>query len=232
VSIEAASGWPAGIAVLVPVYNHVATVAAVVAACRGLGAPFILVVDDNSTDGSGQRAGGDRLITLTRNRGKGQALETGLGHLAEAGWRQVLTIDADLQHPPAEGLRLALAASREPSALWVGARVMPHAPLASRAGRWVTGACSWAACGRWPLDNQTGLRVWPLPAMTALSIRARRYAFEPESLVRAVRAGIALRELPVAVEYPKDRISHFGMLRDTIRTAAVMGRLLIDRRAV
>ncbi len=223
--------WPAGIPVLVPVFDHRRTVAEVVAACRRLGAPRILVVDDGSRDGSGPAAGGDELITLPANRGKGQALELGLRHLAGAGWRQALTIDADLQHPPEQALRLALAAAAQPEALWVGVRDMPHAPLASRAGRWVTGGASWLACGTWPADNQCGLRVWPLPAMLGLGTRAGRYAYEPESLVRAVRAGIPVRELAVAVDYPADRVSHFAVVGDTMRTAAVMARLALSRGA-
>ena len=117
------------------------------------------------------------------------------------------------------------------AALWVGVRAMPHAPLSSRFGRWCTGAASWAACRHWPADNQCGLRVWPLPRMLALGTRAQRYAYEPESLVRAVRAGVAVRDLTVAVEYPPDRISHFAAVRDTARTAAVLARLVLNRGA-
>lgn len=223
--------WPASIPVLVPVFDHRRTVGAVVAACRQLGAAHILVVDDGSRDGSGAAAGGDDLVVLPANQGKGHALDLGLRRLAEAGWSQALTIDADLQHPPGEALRLAEAAAAEPAALWVGVRAMPHAPLASRLGRWVTGAASWAACGRWPEDNQCGLRVWPLPAMLALGTRAGRYAYEPESLVRALRAGISLRELAVAVDYPRDRVSHFAVVRDTVRTAMALGRLVFSRGA-
>lgn len=223
------AAWPVGVAVLVPVYNHARTVGQVVAGCRALGAPHILVVDDGSGDGSGQQAGGDELLRQPGNRGKGHALALGLGHLAAAGWRQVLTIDADLQHPPGEGLRLVQAAAAQPEALWLGVRRMPHAPLASRAGRWMTGLGTWAACGIWPGDNQTGLRVWPLPAMGTLGTRAGRYAYEPESLVRAVRAGIAVRELEIAVDYPADRVSHFAVVRDSLRTAGTLAGLTLSR---
>jgi glycosyltransferase involved in cell wall biosynthesis len=223
------ANWPAGVAVLVPVFDHARTVGQVVAGCRALGAPHILVVDDGSADGSGAQAGGDELLRLPGNRGKGQALALGLAHLAAAGWQQALSIDADMQHPPAEGLRLAQAAATEPTALWLGSRIMPHAPIASRSGRWMTSLGTWAACGWWPGDNQTGLRVWPLPAMTMLGTRASRYAYEPESLVRAVRAGIAVRELAVAVDYPAGRISHFGVVRDTVRTFASLTVLTLSR---
>jgi glycosyltransferase involved in cell wall biosynthesis len=220
--------WPSGVAVLVPVFDHARTVGAVVAGCRALGAPFVLVVDDGSRDGSGAAAGGDELIRLPANRGKGEALRAGLSRLTELGWTRALSIDADLQHPPGEAARLAAASEAAPAALWLGVRHMPHAPLASRLGRSLTGFGTRLACGLRCRDNQTGLRVWPLPAMLAIGARAGRYAFEPESLVRAVRAGIAVRELEVAVDYPPDRVSHFAAWRDSLRTAAVLGRLLIS----
>ena len=221
--------WPAGVPALVPVYNHVATVAAVVSGLRALGAPYILVVDDGSTDGSGAAAGADALLTFPHNRGKGAALRCGLDHLAAAGWVCALTCDADLQHPPAEALRLATAAVADPDALWLGRRDMRAAPWASRIGRFWTGFATWAVCGRWTVDNQTGLRVYPLPAAARLPVRAGRYAYEVESCVRAVWAGVAVRELVVAVAYPADRVSHFAGWRDSWRATAVVLRLFVRR---
>lgn len=224
--------WPAGIAVLIPVFNHARTVGAVVTGCRAAGAPYILVVDDGSQDGSGDEArlaGADAVLRVEPNQGKGHVLRYGLKHLAAQGWQQVLSCDADMQHPPPEAARLAQAATREPAALWLGCRDMAGAPLASRVGRWWTSLWTWVSCGCWPTDNQTGLRVYPLPAMTSLTVRAGRYAFEVESLVRAVWAGVAVRRLAVAVRYPADRISHFDKMWDNLRTAWAFTRLVTRR---
>ncbi|MCS6970235.1 MAG: glycosyltransferase family 2 protein [Planctomycetota bacterium] len=220
--------WPSGIAVLVPVFDHAQTVGAVVAGCRAGGAPLIVVVDDGSRDGSGAAAGGDVLLRLPRNRGKGAALRLGLRYLAARGWRQALSIDADLQHPPAEALRLAEAAAADPAALWIGVRDLRRAPLASRCGRWASGAACFLLSGRWPADAQSGLRVWPLPAALQWGARAARYAFEPEAVARACRCRVALRELAVRVCYPPRRISHFAPIADSWRTALALLRLLAE----
>ena len=226
------SSWPATVPVLIPVFNHAQTVAAVIAGCRALGAPKIIVVDDGSTDGSGEaarQAGADQVITMPCNQGKGAALRLGLTEFAAAGYHQVLTIDADMQHPPGEAGRLAQAAAVQPEALWLGVRDMCGAPKSSRFGRWWTSIWTWVACGVWPQDNQTGLRVYPLPVMSGLTVGAGRYAFEIESLVRAVWKDVPLRMLPVAVSYPQDRISHFRAWADSWRTARAFARLVARR---
>jgi uncharacterized protein (DUF2062 family) len=226
------SSWPADLPVLIPVYNHVRTVGEVIRQLRERGALYILVVDDGSTDGSGdaaRTAGADTVLVQTPNQGKGAALRMGLTHLARAGHRRVLTCDADLQHPADECLRLAIASTAEPEALWLGCRDMAGAPAASRFGRVWTSLWTWISCGVWPVDNQTGLRVYPLPVMSTLPVRAGRYAYEIESLVRAVWVGVAVQRLPVAVIYPPDRVSHFDLWRDNLRTAGAFTWLVTRR---
>lgn len=214
---------------VVPVFNHVATVGAVVAGLKGLGA-HVVVVDDGSSDGSGEagrRAGGE-LVVHAVNQGKGVALRTAFTHAAAAGYRQALTCDADGQHPISEAALLAYAAS-DLTTIYVGERRMAHAPFISRFGRWWSNIWSWIACGAWVGDSQSGLRVYPLPATSSLAGNARRYSYEVEVLVRGVWAGLLVQPLSVAVEYPPDRVSHFHKLKDNWRTACTFTRLVMRR---
>jgi uncharacterized protein (DUF2062 family) len=214
---------------VVPVFNHVATVGAVVAGLRALGAP-VLVVDDGSGDGSGEVAhrAGAEVLTHERNLGKGVALRSAFAHAASAGFHQVLSCDADGQHPVGEAARLAAAAT-DRATIYVGSRLMDHAPTSSRVGRWWSNLWSWIACGAWVGDSQSGLRVYPLPHVCSLAGNARRYSYEVEVLVRGVWAGLLVEAIPVAVEYPADRISHFHKLRDNLRTSATFARLVARR---
>jgi uncharacterized protein (DUF2062 family) len=214
---------------LVPVYNHAATVGAVVSGLVALGAP-VLAVDDGSSDGSGeaaQRAGAE-LLRLPANQGKGAALRAGMALARERGYRQCLTCDADGQHP-ATAVELLAEAAGDPAAIHVGVRDMAGAPPASRFGQWWSNLWTWIACGRWPGDSQSGLRVYPLPSICELPVAAGRYAFEVEVLVRAVWAGLELRPVAVPVLYPADRVSHFHKLKDNLRTAATFHRLVWRR---
>jgi Glycosyl transferase family 2/Uncharacterized protein conserved in bacteria (DUF2062) len=221
--------WPPDMVAVVPVFNHVATVGAVVAGLKALGA-HVLVVDDGSNDGSGDAAlaAGGELLVHAVNQGKGVALRTAFTHAAAAGYRQALTCDADGQHPIAEAERLAAAAS-DLTTIYVGERRMDHAPVVSRFGRWWSNIWSWIACGAWVGDSQSGLRVYPLPATSQLPGHARRYSYEVEVLVRGVWAGLLVQPLSVAVEYPPDRVSHFHKLKDNWRTAWTFTRLVTRR---
>ncbi|MDA3962102.1 MAG: glycosyltransferase family 2 protein [Planctomycetota bacterium] len=230
---EAAPGstqaWPTGMAVLIPVYNHKATVAKVAGEAMALGAP-VLVVDDGSTDGSGDaaRQAGADVLSLPHNQGKAAALRAGMHELTRRGYRQALTADADGQHPTHEIERLAHEAS-DSAAIYIGARDMRCAPFSSRLGRFLSNTSSWIVSGAWMGDSQSGLRVYPLPSTTLLNAPAKRYAYEIEILVRAAWAKIPVRTLAVSVIYPKDRISHFGKMRDNISAGLVLTKLFAHR---
>ena len=221
---------------LIPVYNHVATIAAVIAGVRADGWR-VLVVDDGSTDGSGDAARevGAEVRTLAANQGKGAALQMGLGWALELGYARVLTCDADGQHPHRAITTLLGAGEQARPALVLGVRDMAGAPPSSRIGRWWTSVWTWVPCGCWPADNQTGLRIYPLPQTARLAIRATRYSYEVESLVRAVRAGVPVHRVQEPVLYPVDRISHFRGVLDTWRTVGTFARLIVlapfERRA-
>lgn len=98
---------PPSVTIVVPAFNEGRSIGAVVAALRSA-APWheVLVVDDGSTDGTGQAArdAGARVIAHPYNKGNGAAVKTAI-RSAESEW--LVVFDADGQHRPEDAIRLA-----------------------------------------------------------------------------------------------------------------------------
>ena len=75
------------------------------------------------------------------------------------------------------------------------------------------------ALGRTLSDTQCGLRRYPLPETLELGGRAEGYGYEAELILRAVRLGWEVVEVPVRVIYPpeSERVSHFHSVKDPAR---------------
>ncbi|HQN26258.1 MAG: glycosyltransferase family 2 protein [Syntrophales bacterium] len=221
--------------ILIPAYNHAAQIAAVVARARSLGLP-VCVIDDGSTDATAARLEeivGVAVLRHETNRGKGAAILTGFDALAgRADW--AVTLDADGQHDPNDipGMIRAIPAGSRP--IVVGRRegmIGADVPWTSRFGRKFSNFWVRAAGGPVLSDTQSGLRIYPLPEAARLGVRARRFQFEVEILVRAHWRGIPVIEAPVGVSYTPGmkRVSHFRPFVDFCRNAETFGRLIALR---
>ena len=98
---------PPSVTIVVPAFNEGASIGAVVAALRSA-APWheVLVVDDGSTDGTGQAAvnAGARVIAHPYNKGNGAAVKSAIRG-TDSEW--LVVFDADGQHRPDDAVRLA-----------------------------------------------------------------------------------------------------------------------------
>ena len=222
-------------AIVIPVYNHEATVARVVRQCLTLGYP-VFVIDDGSTDHTYERIRDIASITILRhseNRGKGAALLTGFAAAAAvADW--AITLDADGQHQPEDARSLLAAVPEGLRPIVTGRREGMHGvhvPWASRFGRKFSNFWVRASGGPAVADTQSGMRLYPLPETLKLPVRARRFQFEVEVLVKARWYGIPVVEAPVRVVYAPigERISHYRGFVDFMRNSAAFTRLIFGR---
>jgi glycosyltransferase involved in cell wall biosynthesis len=221
--------------IVIPVYNHGKTVAAVTREAAATGMP-VLVVDDGSTDNSfsAVKELPCAVLRFTKNRGKGAAILAGARYAAEHGFAAIVTVDADGQHDPSDSLRLT---TRAASAAWplmvIGERGMVEetVPRSSHFGRAFSNFWVRMECGKELPDTQSGLRLYPVQELLQLRLSRVRYDFEIEVLVKSVWAGVGVESVPVSVHYPpgKERISHFHKVVDNYRLT-VLHTALVTRR--
>jgi glycosyltransferase involved in cell wall biosynthesis len=211
---------------VIPAYQAEASVVSVVRdLIRELGpgtdSPLV-VVDDGSSDGTWANAQstGVEIIRHAKNLGKGCALRSGFSRLRAAGAEAAVCVDADGQHPPEEAVRLARHGAPQ-AALVLGVRDLARAgaPKKNRFSNDFSNRFLSFALGRTLSDTQCGLRRYPLPQTLALGGQAKGYGYEAELIVRAVRLGWQIVEVPVRVYYPpeSERVTHFHSLRDPAR---------------
>jgi glycosyltransferase involved in cell wall biosynthesis len=95
------------VSLVIPAYNEADSIAEVISVLRSAASWHeIIVVDDGSTDGTGDRAAaaGAAVVRHPYNMGNGAAVKNGIRR-ATADY--VLILDADGQHPPEEAVRIA-----------------------------------------------------------------------------------------------------------------------------
>jgi glycosyltransferase involved in cell wall biosynthesis len=97
---------PSSVSIVIPAYNEGEAITSVISTLRRA-APWheIIVVDDGSGDGTGERAcaAGAIVVRHPYNKGNGAAVKSGI---RRATGEYILIIDGDGQHPPEDALRL------------------------------------------------------------------------------------------------------------------------------
>ena len=170
----------------------------------------VLIVDDNSPDGTGEIA--DRIaveeervevIHRPRKEGLGPAYIAGFRRALAEGAGLVLEMDADFSHDPAYLPRLLDAAKRADVA--IGSRYVPGGGVAdwsalrrtiSRGG----GAYARLVLGLDVRDPTGGFKCFRREVLEAIdldSIRSRGYAFQIETTYRAIQRGFDVVEVPI-----------------------------------
>ena len=223
----------------IPIYDHGSTIAEVVDALEKFDLSCI-IVDDGSHRETREEL--DRLearhpwvevVHHRENRGRGAALRSAYRRAAERGFSHLLQLDADGQHQSADIPRLLDAAVATPDALVLGAPLFDEdAPWHRIYGRKLSQGIVWLETLSFSVrDPLCGFRCIPLTPTLEVLDRSRtgdRMDFDPELVIRLVRAGVPVVNVPTEVCYPKSGISHFRMLEDNLLIAWAYIRLLFE----
>jgi dolichol-phosphate mannosyltransferase len=205
----------AGTWLILPTYNEAENIEGVVRAsvdqfAEAGGRHTVLIVDDNSPDGTGRIA--DRLaeelsdvrvLHRAAKQGLGRAYLAGFAVALENGAELILEMDSDFSHDPADLPRLLAAAGA--ADLVLGSRYVPGGGVENWG--WLRRAVSWAGCAYArlllgvPVRDLTGgfkcfhRRV--LEGIDLSNVHANGYGFQIELTYRAIQAGFTVAEVPI-----------------------------------
>jgi dolichol-phosphate mannosyltransferase len=196
--------------ICLPTYDERANIEAMLSALQPLGV-HVLVVDDNSPDGTGEIADGlaqelDFVSVLHRStkEGLGPAYVAGFRRALADGAELILEMDCDFSHDPGDVPRL-IAACDAGADVALGSRYVPGGGTENwgRIRRLVSTGGSWYArklLGVGIRDLTGGFKCYRRRVLERIdldAIRARGYAFQIETTYRAIRAGFDVVEVPI-----------------------------------
>jgi dolichol-phosphate mannosyltransferase len=223
--------------VCLPTYNERENLAGMIDALEPHGVR-VLVIDDNSPDGTGKLA--DRLaaerewvsvLHRPRKEGLGPAYLAGFREVLAGGADYVLEMDCDFSHDPADVPRL-IAACEDGAGLALGSRYVPGGGTEG----WGTGRRIVSAGGSLyartllgaPVRDLTGgfkcFRREVLEAIDLDRVSARGYAFQIELTYRALRKGFRVVEVPIRFRdrtHGRSKMSRAIFLEAVVRVPAL-----------
>jgi len=201
------------IGVVIPTYNEADNLPKLISTLLALPLDlFVLIVDDNSPDGTGALAdelaesNAERMSVLHRTTrlGISSAYVHGFRCALERGAEAVCQMDADFSHDPAT--LVTLQNCKETSDVVLGSRYTPGGSVDDRWPLWRKGLSAWGNLYarmilRVPVrDITTGYRLWrseTLRGMPVGSIQSKGYIFQVEMAYLTHCLEYQIRETPV-----------------------------------
>lgn len=200
--------------IVIPTYNEAENLPKITDALLALPLPSLslLIVDDNSPDGTGQiaeRLGsetGGRINVLHRTGklGLGSAYIQGFGWALSHGADAIGQMDADFSHPIQKVLELVDTLASADVA--IGSRYVPGGALDERWPFWRKGLSSFGnfyartILGLKVRDTTGGFRLWrreTLLGMPLERVKSNGYVFQVEMIYLATLLGFKAREIPI-----------------------------------
>ena len=198
------------IAVLIPAYNASETIGGVISGVmKHVPVERIVVVDDGSTDSTSLVAQklGVRVVKHTENRGKGAALQTGFDICLASPFDAVITLDADLQHPPQSIPDFFNLYSSGKFDVIIGSRLhqkkgMPfHRILSNTITTFLVSARTSVNIS----DSQSGYRLIDRAVLETVRLQSNGFEAETEFIIKAAQGGFRFGSVPITTVYDGEK---------------------------
>ncbi len=192
---------------LVPAYNEAPTVAELLERVSNLDLDKqIVVVDDGSTDGTGdiverwRNGRADVLVIRQENRGKGAAIRAAIPH---ADGEIAVIQDADLEYDPADVPGLIEPIERGVADVVFGSRLSGGRPQRAYmfwhlVGNRFLSLLTNVLYNTTLSDMETGYKAFRIDVLRSLDLRQDDFAIEPELTAKVCKRKLRVYELPIA----------------------------------
>lgn len=214
------------VSVVIPVFNEERTIGDVITRTRNTLEKFkipyeILVIDDGSVDRSLEISKAKEANVLGEtHRGKGYAIRSGF---KRAKGNIIVTLDSDGSHKPEE-IPLILRGIMENEAdFTIGSRFFnaeaskTQIPELNRLGNRIFNSLIGLLTGVKISDSQSGFRAIRSAIIKEMRLNSRGYELESEMLVKALRMGVRVTEIPISFEQRTVGKSRLDPIKDGIR---------------
>ena len=225
-----------GVWVILPTYDEAENIGPIAAAILdALPEATLLVVDDDSPDGTGSlaeaMAAADRRVRVrhrSAKQGLGRAYLDGFGVALAGGATTIVQMDADFSHDPRLLPGLVAPIADGEADLVIGSRYTRGGAVEDWGlGRRVIsrGGSIFArlVLGLTPSDLTGGFKAWRATTLSAVpfdGVHAGGYVFQIEMTFRASRAGARIREVPIT--FRDRRVGQSKMSRRIVFEALVV----------
>jgi len=208
--------------VIIPAYNAANTITELIKAIYKTNILLkIIVIDDGSTDGTSAMAESFPNVNVykhDRNRGKGEAIKTGIREACLAGFQYAIFIDADLQHDPLKIGEFINIREKCGSDIVLGKRsfLKTAMPLHRILSNSITSFMISLRTNRRVHDSQCGYRLVDITKVPIRHITETGFQFESEFLIKMLSFGLKYSEIQTPTIYNKSA-SSINNLMDTVR---------------
>jgi glycosyltransferase involved in cell wall biosynthesis len=186
--------------IIIPVYNEASTLATLLARVRKVPVDKeIIVVDDGSDEETKKElvlsiVDDVQLLTHSKNKGKGSAIRTALGH---ASGDVVIIQDADLEYYPEDYIELIKVYEENDARAVYGVRDLSHRTRLMRWGNQAMTLATNILYGYHLKDMETCYKMIDRPLFQSLDLQSYRFEIEAEITAKLLRSKVKIREAPI-----------------------------------
>jgi len=195
-----------GCIVVIPVYNSKDTILELIKRIQSSSSVDFIFINDGSFDGTESILKENSLPYLEHihNRGKGRALQTGIQYASKKGYEYVLTLDADLQHPP-ELIPELLKMAKKTTVVIGWRSNYSLMPLHRIFSNLVTSLLISLRTRTQVRDSQCGFRLFPISILRDIKIEETGFQFESEFLIKSILANYKIQHVRIPTIYQDEK---------------------------